>query len=336
MTGFNALGDETHLFLFGGSYDHVWLEGVPCTYFGSPQDSRLSRFIQYAYGPAQALNSWKPDAVICSDVTSLRMASFGRKLLRRRGLPLASWIHFPLKQLRMKEKLTEADLHLAISGTIAEDLGAFLPAHKDRISTIFNAVDVDGSALMTRPETAEFLYVGRLTWNDHKRVNDLLTAASRLKGEWRLKLVGAAPDARPEYEPQLKEYAAKLGLNDRVSWMGWQEDAWAAAGSASALVMPSDREGFPMVLLEALARGVPCISSDCKSGPSEIIQEGRNGWLFPVGDVDRLTILMQAVVDQPGALPSRESVRETAYRYACPGIARKAKDAILQAMEAMR
>lgn len=335
MAGFKALGDQTRLFLFGGTYDDAWLEGIDCTRYGSPQNSRLQRMWNYAYGPAKSIAEWKPDAVICADVTALRMAKLGRLLARRPSTVLASWVHFPVARVRMKEKLGDADLHLAISGTIAQDLAEYLPQHQGRIAAIYNAVDVDSIAMMPRATKPEFLYVGRLMWDDQKRVNDLLTASSRLHGEWHLKIVGAAPDTKPEYDDQLKVYATELGLDDRISWLGWQRDPWGAAGKASVLVMPSSREGFPMVLLEAHARGLVCLSSDCESGPSEIVMEGTNGWLFPVGDVERLATLMQQVVDAPGRLPPPEIVRETAYRYAAPAIAQRAKDAIISSRERM-
>lgn len=329
MAGFRALGDETRLFLFGGTFDEGWLEGIECTRYGSPHNARLQRMWNYAYGPAKSIAGWKPDAVICADVTALRMAKLGRLLAGRPRTLLASWVHFPVARVRMREKLGDADLHLAISGTIAQDLAAYLPQHCDRIYSVYNAVDVASIALLPRPEIPEFLYVGRLMWDDQKRVNDLLSAAARLRGDWHLKIVGAAPDSKPEYDAQLKGYAAELGLTDRISWLGWQRDPWAAASKASVLVMPSSREGFPMVLLEAHARGLVCLSSDCESGPSEIVLEGTNGWLFPVGDVERLARLMQQVVDDPSLLPAPGAVRETAYRYAAPAIAQRAKDAIL-------
>jgi UDP-D-galactose:(glucosyl)LPS alpha-1,6-D-galactosyltransferase len=84
-----------------------------------------------------------------------------------------------------------------------------------------------------------------------------------------------------------------------------------------------------MILLEALSRGLPCISSDCKSGPSEIIETGKNGWLYPVGDVDRLAALMQQVVDQPQNLPDTRVVRETARKFSAASVAERARQALL-------
>ncbi|HEY0786825.1 MAG TPA: glycosyltransferase, partial [Acidobacteriaceae bacterium] len=87
----------------------------------------------------------------------------------------------------------------------------------------------------------------------------------------------------------------------------------------------------PMVLIEAAAHGIICVSSDCRSGPAEIVQPGENGWLYPVGDVDALAARLQVLVDAPLELPSQERVRATALRYAAPAIAGRARQAIVEA-----
>jgi len=330
MGGFDALGDTTRLFLFGGSYNDAWLQGVAHTRFGSPADPRILRMAKYAFGAVRALAGWRPDAVICSDVTTMQMARLGRAAGLRPNTPIASWIHFPLESVRLKERLGQADLHLAISGQIAEDLQAYLPAQRDRVFTIRNAVEMDGAALAPRGAQASFLYVGRFTYDGAKRVNDLLSAVARLRGSWRLKLVGAAPPGLEGDGDRLRLLAAELGIEDRVEWLGWRKDPWAAAGEVTALAMPSAYEGFPMVLLEAAARGIVCVSSDCKSGPSEIIEPGRNGWLYPVGDVEKLAERLQSLVDAPQDLPPPEEVRATAERFSAPAIARRAREGILK------
>ncbi len=331
LAGFRELGDETHLFLFGGSYDTAWLRDLDYTQFGSPEMSRWARMGRYAWGAANAIAKWKPDAIVCSDVTTIQMARLGRRLARRRGAAIASWIHYPLKEIRFKERLGAADLHLAISSQIARDLKEYLPGQREKVFTVFNAADLGEAFLMPRARSASFLYVGRLTYDDQKRVNDLLRAVAGLQGEWTLKIVGAPSIGFESHGERLHALAAELGIESRIEWLGWQRNAWKAAGEATALVMPSDREGFPMVLVEALAHGLVCVSSDCESGPSEIIEPGRNGWLYPVGDVQALRARLQALVDGPDQLPAPAAVRETAMRFSAPSIAARARAAILAA-----
>jgi UDP-D-galactose:(glucosyl)LPS alpha-1,6-D-galactosyltransferase len=330
MAGFRLLGDECRLFLLGGSVDRGWLKDLTYTEMGSLEDPRFLRLTKYATLPAIELMKWRPDALIAADVTSLRMAKLARLLSGNREMLIASWVHFPVAKLRMKEHLHEADCHLAISSDIAADIQAFLPEQRDRVFTIYNGIDVTSVPLLPRAAVPTFLYIGRLTYDDQKRVNDLLQALSRLRGEFRVKIIGEVPKLRPDDKERLHALANELGLTDRVEWLGWQAEPWQAAGSATALVLASAHEGFPMILLEAASRGVPCISSDCKSGPSEIIEEGRNGWLYPVGDVDKLAALLQRIIDQPESLPEPDAVRETARRFSAEATAERARQALLR------
>jgi UDP-D-galactose:(glucosyl)LPS alpha-1,6-D-galactosyltransferase len=78
------------------------------------------------------------------------------------------------------------------------------------------------------------------------------------------------------------------------------------------------------VLAEALAHGVPCITSDCKFGPDEIVEEGISGWFYPVGDVDALAARMQRVLDTPEILPSAELLQKSAQRFSATAVAERA------------
>ena len=335
LSGFRELGDETHLFVFGGSYDARWLQGVEHTVISSPSDPRLIRIAKYAAGAAGAVASWKPDIIICADGTTLQMARLGRSLARRARTRIASWIHFPLPEIRLKEKLHKADLHLAITRQTEEDLKAFLPQQRDRVYTILNAVASGPAALVPRPRNAVFLYTGRLNFDGHKRVNDILVAAAKLRGDWQLSIVGAAPRGDEDQEQRLHRLAEELAIAPRITWLGWQQDPWAAAGPVTALLSSSSREAFGMVLVEACSHGIACISSAC-SGPVEIIREGENGWLYPVGDTDQLAQRMQQILDNPSILPSQQAVQSSIERFSAKAVAQRARDGIAEAMAAAR
>ncbi len=327
LSGFQELGDDTRLFLFGGSYDSAWLQGVDHTQISSPSEPRALRMVKYGLGAVQALVGWKPDAIICADVTTMEMARLGRSIARRPKALIASWRHFPLEEIRMKEKLDKADLHLAITRQTEDALKSFLPAHADRVYTIFNAVASGPQAIVPRPESTVFLYTGRLNFDGHKRVNELLEAAAKLQGAWHLKIIGAAPRGDEDQEVRLRALAEQLGIASRITWLGWQNDPWTAAGAVTALVSSSSREAFGMVFVEACSHGVACISSAC-SGPAEIIREGENGWLYPIGDVDQLAQRMQQVIDNPAILPSQEAVRNSIAQFSAKAVAQRARQGI--------
>lgn len=87
---------------------------------------------------------------------------------------------------------------------------------------------------------------------------------------------------------EIKEYANQLQIADKVKFMGAHKDVISLINDASCYVLSSNSEGMPNALLEALAIGLPCVSTDCPTGPRELIENGVNGILVPVGDSDAL------------------------------------------------
>lgn len=82
--------------------------------------------------------------------------------------------------------------------------------------------------------------------------------------------------------------AKKLGIADKVEFVGNVANIEAYYNRAKLFVFTSQSEGFPNALLEALSFGIPCIASDCNSGPSEIIQHRENGFLFEINNQKQL------------------------------------------------
>jgi glycosyltransferase involved in cell wall biosynthesis len=93
--------------------------------------------------------------------------------------------------------------------------------------------------------------------------------------------------------------AEELGVADDVSLAGYQSNPPAYMSRAGVFVLSSRFEGFPNVLLEAIAAGCPVVSTDCPSGPSEILDDGLFGALVPVGDADAMARAIAATLDAP-------------------------------------
>jgi glycosyltransferase involved in cell wall biosynthesis len=107
-------------------------------------------------------------------------------------------------------------------------------------------------------------------------------------------LVGNGP-----LEDELKALSHELNLSDRVIFAGFAADPWPYYASADLFILSSDREGYPNVLVEAMLSGTTVVSTDCGSGPRQIIDDGRCGQLVPVGDEAALADAMEEALRAP-------------------------------------
>lgn len=130
-----------------------------------------------------------------------------------------------------------------------------------------------------------------------KRFEMLIDVFARLAPEvpdWDLTIWGEGP-----LLSLLQEKVRKLGLQDRIHLPGKTDQPWEAISRADAFVMTSEVEGFPNVLLESMALGLPCVTMDCPSGPAELSRDGRDAILVGLSDVDALQeALHQVMTDE--------------------------------------
>ena len=121
----------------------------------------------------------------------------------------------------------------------------------------------------------------------------LIRAFSKLKlPDWRLVFLGKGPNLN-----KFRDLAEQLGVIAQVEFMGAQKDVASYYNKASLFVFTSEHEGFPNALLEALYFGIPSISTNCPHGPSDMIQDGKNGFLVPVDDEDTLAQKIQILIE---------------------------------------
>lgn len=104
-----------------------------------------------------------------------------------------------------------------------------------------------------------------------------------------------------ELRTYLQSMINQLGLASSILLMGRSDELWAAFSRADLFVLSSDFEGMPNVLMEAMAIGLPCIATDCPTGPSELITNRRNGMLVPTGDEAELAKAILYMVENPDA-----------------------------------
>lgn len=126
------------------------------------------------------------------------------------------------------------------------------------------------------------------------RLIEAYAPVARKHPDWQLHIYGKGPE-----EAKLAALVQRLGLGEQVVLKGFAADFRAALSEASVYAMASLYEGFPMVLPEAMSRGLPLVSYDCPRGPAEIIDDGRNGRLVPDGDRDALGAALLQLVEDP-------------------------------------
>ena len=153
-------------------------------------------------------------------------------------------------------------------------------------------VEVVGNPVLPMPDRGDaprlprpcLLAVGRLY--PQKNYGLLLRAfaqAATSQPDWTLCVAGLGPQRQ-----ELERLARELGLDSRVRFLGHVADVGGLLAQADAYALSSLYEGFPNALCEAMAAGLPCVSTDCPSGPADIVKDGENGLLTPSGGVQAL------------------------------------------------
>ena len=184
---------------------------------------------------------------------------------------------------------------IAVSEGVAADLRGSAAIGCARLEVIPNPFDFAGirglSALPADlPRGPYVIHVGR--FSGQKRHDLLLDAYSRLHVPHRLVLL-------VEPDPALAEMIRVRGLSGRVDVAGFQHNPYPWIAGADLLVLCSDHEGLPNVIVEALALGVPVVSTDCPSGPREILGTALPGCLVRVGDAAALAAAMENALARP-------------------------------------
>lgn len=198
-----------------------------------------------------------------------------------------------------------ADHVVGVSKGVADSVVEGTNVANDRVSVLYNPIDVEAiRAAAAEPlddEAASLMdgdvvfTVGRLeAAKDHEM---LLRAFARVHEErpWVRLVVGGSGSRREE----LEAFATELGLDDVVTFVGYVDNAYAYMAAASVFALSSKHEGLPTVLLEALACETPIVSTDCPSGPREILADGRYGMLVPVGDDAAFADALVETLDAP-------------------------------------
>jgi glycosyltransferase involved in cell wall biosynthesis len=210
--------------------------------------------------------------------------------------------HPRVTKFAIRSLYRRADQIIGVSQGVCDDLIENFHVEPSRTRAIPNPLDVDFIRAEARKDPGHpwlqdtkdvpvIVNAGKL--QTAKGQADLLEAFKKVRQRrfCRLMILGRGPLLE-----SLQQLARDLTIESDVAFVGFQENPYQFMSRASLFVLSSHWEGFPNVLTEAMACGVPVISTDCPAGPSEIIDDGRNGCLTQVGNpallAEKITTLL--------------------------------------------
>jgi glycosyltransferase involved in cell wall biosynthesis len=246
--------------------------------------------------------AWQITEVIRSEGYALvhahtpRSAMVGRLASWRAGVPMIYHVHSPTARdttHRWRNRANEWIERASLVGvprliTVSESLGRHMRGRgymAERITVVHNGVPSPTHFVDRNPPREPWTFGVVALFRPRKGLETLLSALSSLVRQGRrvrLRAVGTFETS--EYEREIKAQASALGIADAVDWVGFSNDVPAELARIDALVLPSlFGEGLPMVVLEAMAHGVPVVASAVEGVP-EAIRDRREGLLVPPGD----------------------------------------------------
>ena len=240
----------------------------------------------------------------------------------------ASLVHATKPRIKVVHRLMQrysplADGVVAVSGGLADDLARVVGLPRAAITTIHNPVVTPAIARGARiasphswfSESAPPVIVGAGKLKPQKDFPTLVRAFARVRRERAVRLIILGDGSG---RTKLLNLARELDVAEDFEMPGFVANPFAYMARASAFVLSSAWEGFGNVLVEAMACGCPVVSTNCPSGPAEILDHGRYGPLVPVGDDRALAHAINFIIDQPpdAALLRARSTEFTAERAA--------------------
>lgn len=244
----------------------------------------------------KCINREKPD-LIFSTRLKVNIIAMISKILAKGNVPIVlrestnrseEGISKILK-LITKYFYNKANYVIALSNGVKTDLVQNFRIKRDKIKVIYNPVDLHHIKNQSKESIEEnFLFkgdskiiisVGRLF--EQKDFKTLIKAFKIVdfKIDAKLVILGKGP-----LEKELKQLAKDLGIENKVYFLGFKKNPYKYIKRANLFVLSSKFEGFGHVIVESMAVGTPVISTDCKSGPGEILENGKYGKLVNVGD----------------------------------------------------
>lgn len=218
-------------------------------------------------------------SVIVSDHNTLSLSTAGFNKLKKTVLAKTIKHFYPL-----------ADIRLAVSNGVSADIKQFSGLKNCNIDVIYNPILMhSGDEFQSKPKYKRSRIINVGSFKAQKNQSLLIRAFAKIVHiiDVELVILGDGP-----LKEDLEALVQELNLSNYVIFPGFKKDVTAEYIKSDLFVLSSHYEGFGNVIVEAMSVGTPVISTDCKSGPREILCDGKYGKLVPVGDVDALAQAM--------------------------------------------
>lgn len=313
--GFKKIGYEPHIICFKSQIDYE-LPDIPIHFlsyqsyrwlpkkirnriFAKVFDSYVSSNI--TNNPALILsNLWQVDQVLAHSILPNKVFVVHNTLSKEKN------IHTYLTDKLLRDVYQLQNI-VAVSKGAMEDFLTIVPNAKT-LTAIHNPIDQEGIIIQSQkteelqniekkyPALKEgyIVHVGK--FKAQKNHIDLINAYAKSKRSLPLLLVGQG-----ELQSQCEELCKELGLQDKIIFVGFTPNPYPLIANSKGMVLSSIYEGFGLVIAESLALGVPVISTDCESGPRELLPEHN---LVAVGDIQGLADKLDHLMQNPNSFGS--------------------------------
>jgi glycosyltransferase involved in cell wall biosynthesis len=281
------------------------------------------------------LKKERPDALFAAKHRAIVTAVIASKLAGFKGIVagnIQTTISAGLKESNiikrsmyiwmMKTFYKWVDFIVAVSKGVADDVIQLTGLNREKVKVIYNPV-VTPEIFDQAHERVDhpwfidgnipvILGIGRLT--RQKDFHTLVRAFSHVRKTHpcRLIILGEGGDL-----DSLRSLTREVGVEEDVDFPGFQKNPFAWLSKSSLFVLSSQWEGFGIVIVEAMALGIPVVSTDCASGPAEILENGKYGILVPVENPSALAAAISRTLDDP---PSPDLLVAASKKYSVPKI----------------
>jgi L-malate glycosyltransferase len=239
----------------------------------------------------------KVDIIYTSQFRSQILIGWIGKILRKKVI----WhLHGEeqLNNLLGKWAMATSDQIIVVSKKLCEKYQNEFPKNKGKFRFIANGVEVPGRKISNPSKVIQLITVGALI--EGKRQDLSIKACQQLIESGfsvHLHIVGEKPPWHSEhYKNELYDLVEHLNLANNVTFHGWVESPFELMAEADIFILPSDTEGLPLSIIEAMAIGIPTIATDV-GGVSELIIHGKTGLLIDKDSLPELVLMIRKLIE---------------------------------------